>query len=27
LLDLIPNFEDEAEALASFRPLGYSAKA
>jgi anti-sigma B factor antagonist len=26
LLDLIPTFEDEAEALASFRPLGYSAK-
>ena len=23
LLDLIPTFEDEAEALASFRPLGY----
>jgi len=27
LLDLIPTFEDEAEALASFRPQGYSAKA
>jgi anti-sigma B factor antagonist len=27
LLDFIPTFEDEAEALASFRPLGYSAKA
>jgi anti-sigma B factor antagonist len=26
LLDLIPTFEDEAEALASFRPRGYSAK-
>jgi anti-sigma B factor antagonist len=26
LLDLIPTFEDEAEALASFRPLGYSVK-
>jgi anti-anti-sigma factor len=26
LLDLIPTFEDEAEALASFRPLGYSAE-
>jgi anti-sigma B factor antagonist len=26
LLDLIPTFEDEPEALASFRPLGYSAK-
>src|SRR5258708_878191 len=26
LLDFIPSFEDEAEALASFRPLGYSAK-
>jgi anti-anti-sigma regulatory factor len=26
LLDLIPAFEDEAEALASFRPPGYSAK-
>jgi anti-anti-sigma factor len=26
LLDLIPTFEDETEALASFRPLGYSAK-
>ena len=26
LLDLIPTFEDEAEALASFRPQGYSAK-
>jgi hypothetical protein len=26
LLDLIPVFEDEAEALASFRPWGYSAK-
>jgi anti-sigma B factor antagonist len=26
LLDTIPSFEDEAEALASFRPRGYSAK-
>ena len=26
LLDLIPTFEDEAEALASFRPLGHLAK-
>ena len=26
LLDLIPTFEDEAQALASFRPQGYSAK-
>jgi anti-sigma B factor antagonist len=26
LLDLIPTFEDEAEALASFRPQGFSAK-
>jgi anti-sigma B factor antagonist len=26
LLDLIPTFEDEAQALASFRPLGYSVK-
>ena len=26
LLDLIPTFEDEAEALASFRPGGHSAK-
>jgi len=26
LLDLIPTFEDEAAALASFRPLGYSTK-
>jgi anti-sigma B factor antagonist len=26
LLDLIPTFEDEVEALASFRPLGYSAR-
>ena len=26
LLDLIPTFEDEVEALAGFRPLGYSAK-
>jgi anti-sigma B factor antagonist len=25
LLDTIPSFEDEAEALASFRPRGYSA--
>jgi len=25
LLDAIPSFEDEAEALASFRPRGYSA--
>ena len=26
LLRFIPSFEDEAEALASFRPLGYSAR-
>ena len=26
LLDIIPTFEDEAQALASFRPQGYSAK-
>lgn len=26
LLDAIPTFEDEAQALASFRPQGYSAK-
>jgi anti-sigma B factor antagonist len=26
LLDLIPTFEDEPEALASFRPRGHSAK-
>ena len=26
LLDTIPSFEEEAEALASFRPLRYSAK-
>src|SRR6266446_6332184 len=26
LLDIIPTFEDEAQALASFRPRGYSAK-
>jgi anti-sigma B factor antagonist len=26
LLETIPNFEDEAQALASFRPLGYFAK-
>lgn len=25
LLEIIPNFEDEAEALASFQPRGYSA--
>jgi anti-anti-sigma factor len=25
LLEIIPNFEDEAEALARFRPQGYSA--
>ena len=25
LLDVIPSFEDESEALASFRPRGYSA--
>jgi anti-anti-sigma factor len=25
LLEIIPSFQDEAEALASFRPLGYSA--
>jgi len=25
LLDIIPTFEDEAQALASFRPQGYSA--
>jgi anti-anti-sigma factor len=25
LLDIIPTFEDEAEALASFRPRGYTA--
>jgi len=27
LLDTIPSFEDEAQALASFRPQGYSARA
>jgi anti-sigma B factor antagonist len=27
LLEVIVSFEDEAQALASFRPLGYSAKA
>ena len=26
LLDIVPTFEDEAQALASFRPQGYSAK-
>jgi len=26
LLDIIPTFEDEAQALASFRLQGYSAK-
>src|ERR1700741_5251362 len=26
LLDVIPSFEDETQALASFRPRGYSAK-
>jgi anti-sigma B factor antagonist len=26
LLEVIPNFEDETQALASFRPLGYFAK-
>jgi len=26
LLDIIPSFEDETQALASFRPRGYSAK-
>jgi hypothetical protein len=26
LLDTIPSFEDEAQALASFRPLSYVAK-
>jgi anti-sigma B factor antagonist len=26
LLDTIPSFEDEPQAVASFRPLGYSAK-
>jgi anti-anti-sigma factor len=26
LLEIIPNFEDEIQALASFRPLGYFAK-
>jgi hypothetical protein len=26
LLEIIPNFEDETQALASFRPLGYFAK-
>jgi anti-sigma B factor antagonist len=26
LLDVIPTFEDEAQALASFRPQGYSAE-
>ena len=26
LLDIIPSFDDESQALASFRPLGYSAK-
>lgn len=26
LLEMIPNFEDETQALASFRPLGYFAK-
>ena len=26
LLEIIPSFNDESEALASFRPLGYSAK-
>ncbi len=26
LLDLIPTFEDETQALASFRPQGYSAR-
>ncbi len=26
LLEIIPNFEDETQALASFRPLGYIAK-
>ena len=26
LLDILPSFEDETQALASFRPRGYSAK-
>ncbi len=26
LLDVIPTFEDEAQALASFQPLGFSAR-
>jgi hypothetical protein len=26
LLDIIPVFEDETQALASFRPQGYSAR-
>jgi len=26
LLDIIPTFEDETQALASFRPQGYSAR-
>jgi hypothetical protein len=26
LLEVIVSFEDEAQALASFRPLGYSAR-
>jgi len=27
LLETIPSFEDEAQALASFRPVGYAARA
>jgi len=26
LLDIIPTFDDETQALASFRPQGYSAR-